>query len=712
MKKQALISIIIGFCLFTSGNSFAQDRNYDVSGEIELGGMFLKENGNSAKFKEYRDIDDGVIGHFRFDAAKDGNYLTLLGENVGLTKHHVGLDDQFFMLKGGKYDSYKYSLFYNETPHNLSFDARTFFTGVGGSNLTFTGAPPTPANFRALYTNSFDYRVNRRDYGAAVELSFNTPFYLSVAVTENDKKGLQPLGAAAAGPGGAAVELPMPVQYFTKNFNVEAGYRTKNVIFSIDGMVSDFDNSNQYLTWTDPALVTLGVANRTQISSIAPDNTFWRIGGKFLARLPLDSTLTLKGSYARSENDIPLLTSIVTSTTTAAVPAGTLLALGNADTFNGRYTYTTVSADVTTHPVAPLDVRLFYNFLNRGNDSTTITFTNPFTGDTSTNDIFSYSKHDAGFEFGYRFPLKTKAVAGYEYTRVNRQPDVRPDAVNTTDNKVFVQVKNSFFEFLTGRVRYSHLERRSDFENQDAGADPTDQDFVQRFFRRFDATDKSQDAVKLTLEIMPSDNLQIGVEYAFRLNDYTETFLGRNKDKRHEVYVDATYTWPERVSISGYFDYERAITDSSHRNFTTSADPTVPPTTTNYNWSATLKDDNYAYGFGVNVPILKNRLNIVAAWGYEKADGHAEFASQDNIVSLVNIGNYDDYTKKAINAKAIYRLNRNVDVTAGYAYERLKYNDISYAGYTLVPGTAFLTGAYADHDYEAHLWFMSATYRF
>jgi hypothetical protein len=190
---------------------------------------------------------------------------------------------------------------------------------------------------------------------------------------------------------------------------------------------------------------------------------------------------------------------------------------------------------------------------------------------------------------------------------------------------------------------------------------------------------------------------------------------------RHEVYVDAGYTWPGKFRISGYFDYESVTTDSNHRNFqagTNTASPFVPPTATSYNWKAKLVDHNYAYGFGVEVPVLKDKLDLVASWGYEKANGDADFVSQNNVVALYNIGNYDNYTKKAINVKMIYKVNKNLNITAGYAYEKYRYNDAATDGYLFVVPAAnpvnnnYLTGVGIDQNYEANVWFLTATYKF
>ena len=62
--------------------------------------------------------------------------------------------------------------------------------------------------------------------------------------------------------------------------------------------------------------------------------------------------------------------------------------------------------------------------------------------------------------------------------------------------------------------------------------------------------------------------------------------------------------------------------------------------------------------------------------------------------------------------KALYALTENLDLTLGYMYEKMKYDDLQYEGYTYQPNGSYLTGAYLDHDYEAHVGYFTVKYNF
>lgn len=653
------------------GAATAYGAETAVSGDVSLGGRLVAGENQSAKFREYRDLDDGVFGSFMVELYKEGCFINLKGENVGLTDEHVGLDDQSYKLKGGKFESFKYSLFYDEIPHNLSFHNRTFFTGVGSNNLvgTFSASPNA-------WPSRFDYAIQRRNYGGGIELSLNTPFYFSAKVIQQDTKGLKPLGATTAATTGPFYEMPEPVDYRTFNTFLETGYRTNKLILSLDGMLSIFNNKNDYLSWS-------GRSN-----SLPPDNGYWKIGGQAAIKLPLKSTLAVRASHAQLENEPNLITT---------------------DTFKGDVTYTSASAALSSNPIKPLDTKIFFNYLRKDNDSNTFTFAGAQT------EVFHYKKLNGGLDIGYRLPLGTKANTGYEYMKVDR---VRQDASTTEDHIVYAQLKNDYLDMVSAKVRYQYLNRGAEFDKWAVGTG-SDTATLGRFERRFDVTDKTQHAVKAGVELTPLEHLEMGIEYAYKIDDYDvdQTKLGRTLLKRHEVLFDAAYELPGVFKVSGYFDYEKVKDESNHRYFQTGGNPdpssgtTISGTTyTSYNWSATLNDENIGYGAAVEVPIVKDKLDFLTSWDYARADGKVVFRPSGP--ALVFIDHYDDYVKKTLNAKFICKLTRELKLTAGYLYENYEYVDQEFDGYQFVLGTNAFSGAYADHDYEAHVGYLMASYRF
>ena len=64
---------------------------------------------------------------------------------------------------------------------------------------------------------------------------------------------------------------------------------------------------------------------------------------------------------------------------------------------------------------------------------------------------------------------------------------------------------------------------------------------------------------------------------------------------------------------------------------------------------------------------------------------------------------------------AIYKVDKNFDLTLGYAYEKYSYSDAQLNGYnyTQITGGAanYLSGAYANPNYNANIFYVSLKYK-
>ena len=87
-----------------------------------------------------------------------------------------------------------------------------------------------------------------------------------------------------------------------------------------------------------------------------------------------------------------------------------------------------------------------------------------------------------------------------------------------------------------------------------------------------------------------------------------------------------------------------------------------------------------------------------------------------SVANAQNITNYDDFQKRALNIKATYRAQKNVDITLGAAYEKYSYSDIQMDGYiyNLKTGSNqnYLSGAYANPSYRVNIIYGMIAYRF
>ena len=653
---------------------------------VEVEGKVADVSGNQSKFIEYRDIGSGVTGNFLLDWMDErGYFLNLSGSKIGFNAEEEEIQrDSEVLFNVGLRDQFKYSLFYKETPHNLSLGARSAFTNVGSTALQSTlpsfanDQASIPAASLAEYYNkpTFDYTMDRRDYGAEMELSFGTPFFLKARFEHNETNGLLPVGTMfTVSSVSGSKELPAPIDYSSDNVYLTAGYRSSNLIATLDGTISDFKNSNSSFSY-HYSNTTLA-ANPTQRTYLAPDSMHYKVGGNVMYRMPFwSSTLMARASHSISENTI-------------STREETGVNLDNSGSFDGKITYTTVSAAITSSPTKALDTKIYLNYLDKNNESS-----DPFRYHTAVynsalglTEKFDYSKLNGGFDIGYKLPAKTKLSAGYEYLRIKRvmhAPDltnssswgVRNDAPKTEDHIVYLQAKNELLDWMTAKVRYERLFRSSDFRG-DLFAGLTDNRLIKAFWRPADTADKTQDMVKVGLDFEPTSNLSVGVEYSLKYNDYTDSILGMQRDTRNEFYADANYQIA-MVKLQPYVELEVVNNNSKHRRYQTAGAATPFSSTnnsTNYNWSSDRKDVNYALGINTDVDIIKDKLTFAAGYRFERASGEQDFTTSVTINTLFNNKYVDNYTKNSLSTNLKYNVTKNLHVGLGYLFESLRYTD-------------------------------------
>ena len=584
MKNISLLLFAAMLLLLTGSRSIAADDR-QIRGSVDLGGRIVDNEDKSAKFQEYRDLDDGIFGSFNIEYFKDAYFFGAEGKNVGL-------DDQFYQLTGGSYEKFKYLFFYNEIPHNLSFGARSFYSGIGSDNLTIDVS--TPAN-QATWT-AFDYKVDTKKYGGDVQFSLAAPFFFGFGVNREEKDGLKPLGSGSFN---GVVEMPEPVDYTTDNFTVNGGYRSENFTFKLSGLYSTFKNDNNFLNWENPFTAA------TETNSLPADNDYAKIAANLIWRqLPLMSTLYVNGSYTNLSSDFSV------DEIGAAIPAGL-----NQTTFDGDISTTRLSASFSSHPVEKLDTRLFYEYYDRNNDSSVIEYDDG----GNANHLLDYTKNKAGFDTDYKLPAHTKINGGYYYENVDRSN--RPDGDSTDDNLVYLKLKNNSLDFVTAKIEYTYLNRDTDENHDLTGLAITDAEYIEQFVQRYDVVSKSKNALKFALEVSPIDRLDFGLSYTYVDNDYDDVTLGRTSDTGHEVYFDFMWRAARIFNLSGFAGYESYQADSNHYNFSPgqSADPTIDDLIpASYRWYQSMDTDFWTVGLAGKMPLMGDRLHAESVLAISK----------------------------------------------------------------------------------------------
>jgi MtrB/PioB family decaheme-associated outer membrane protein len=703
MNKK-LICILVSN-LFAVAPAFAEGDDFRIFGTFGLGGITVDDHNaaDASKLNEYRDLGNGVLANFDVRGRSKGYWLDAFGENLGR-------DDQYLNFRGGMYDVFKYRLYSDSLKHNFLFNGITPYANAGSTAATATFPQLDPNTW-----NSVDIGYKRRDDGMYFEFQGASPWYFRAEGNQVTWKGTKP-GASSQGtsPGNGYVDLSFPVDYKTTNASLEAGYDTKTMHFDLSWMTSKFDNSNESITWTNGYF-----GNGTDRTYLAPDNKYSRFAGNATIRgLPWSSTIAARFTSDELTSDATLGTSVLNTTT-----GGSALTGPNVDTFNGKIRNDTFTLAWAAAPTKGLDTRVYYNYRKRDNESTQVSYNSTAIPGPFENEAFAYKKNNYGFDVYYRLSRGNRFGGGWDYLDTKREG--RFDYDSSKESRWFAEWKNSTLEDLALRLKYTYLDRSSNFLLGDSGTGTTDPNYENRYVTAFDLSNVNQDQWKLTLDYSPVEFVDLSFEGISKNNKYKDNVLGRLKDDRSEVFVSAAYTVPGGIRLSVFADAEEIKYDSTHRiigsGSTTGAyEPASPPTGSNYNWSGTIKDRNSAYGIAVDVPV-SSKLVVKASAIYYKTDGSVDLALQDGVPSSVvrpaPIPTWDDTKRTSFNIKAVYALNKSWSLTGGYAYEKYEYHDTQYDGYRYtIPSSSnqnsYLDGVYAFQPYRANIFYGLATYHF
>ena len=714
MKAKVFILLLIS-SLISFLNASAEEKT--ISGDVTVTGQHLNINGEKAKFNEYRDIRDGFTGDAEFQYEKDKYYIDLKGTDVGRKT-------QNYELSGGKWGSFKYDFSYDQLPHNFTYGAKTFYTGVGGANLTYPTHPPSTD---ISTWNTFDYSLERRNYTGGFKFDLLKPFYFDVSISKETKKGIYPIGTAGTSPGGIAIELPAPIDFVTDNIKIGAGYVKNPLSLSLSYSYSKFESDNGNLNFRNPA--TTDTAATTDTFVLPKDNSYYQLDFKGALKLPLNSKFNVDLASSRAKADAHLFDSYVAAVTAGTSNIGTQGRTGitlSDNVFNGKVDTQSYNFVLTSNPFYFLDGKAFYKDYKKDNKSDKITTTDATAlPATFANDLFGYQKEKYGVGLGFRLPASVYLSGGYTHGKIKRD---REDIPKNDDDIINIDLRWSGLDFMVAKVGYERLQRKAEFEEPTVTS-ASDSANIERFIRRFDVAARDQDKYKASIDFFPIENLTFSLGYRHKNTDYKDTILGLHKAKSDEFNIDADYLIGKRVRLFGYFDYEYAKLDQFQRQLpspTTLYDPASPPTPTAFNWTVTETDKNYAYGVGTDIYILPNKFTLKLQYSYWKSDGSADYTyllgsnplpsgrTQDNI----DISTLDNYKTTYYLAKVIYNVTNYLSLAAGYAYEKYVFDDAQYNGYNYVPTSStgstlgYLTGAYSNPSYRANVVFFSAAYKF
>ncbi|MGZ5040283.1 MAG: MtrB/PioB family outer membrane beta-barrel protein [Usitatibacter sp.] len=273
---------------------------WKTSGFFELGGLHTSGDDRSRGFLNYQDLRSGAyLDTFAVSSEKrsEARFVESVGGGVG--RH-----DQFYTVQFGRYNDWKVTAFYDETPQVFTTTYRSLWNGMGSGSLALASLAPggtrdantTQANIRATLTgtDSSELEIVRKKAGARLDMYVFDSWKVYASLTDEKRKGSKPFGAVFGGGGGGGnIEIPESVDYDTIDLAAGLQWNGASSSFNLRASASFFRNDIDTMTVENPLFITLNGTNGLSPASftqarfdLPPDNQAYNVKGEYARAFP------------------------------------------------------------------------------------------------------------------------------------------------------------------------------------------------------------------------------------------------------------------------------------------------------------------------------------------------------------------------------------------------------------------------------------------
>jgi hypothetical protein len=386
------------------GEADSKSAQWITSGFAEVGGLAVTGDEKAALFRQYKDLKDGAylnVFGLSMHKPRDARFIEASGGAVGM-------DDQFYRLRFGRYNDWKVTAWYDGIPHVSTTTYRSVWEGVGSPNLTLAGLMPggsasanaTQANINAALaaTPQRELETLRKKAGVRIDKHVSETWNVYASFTNEKREGAQPFAAVFGGGGGGGnMELPESIDSTTRDFVAGAQYSDRLTSFNVRVAASFFSNDIDTLTFQNPLYISLNgtsglapTAFTTGRFDLAPDNQQYNVKAEFARALPdfYRGTFTATAALGTMrQNDRLIAPSEFTlaggTTSPGGVPLTNLWNTTGAlsrDHAEARVDTRLVDLGVVLRPLSALDVRGKLRYYETLNSTPQYFSCNPLTG--------------------------------------------------------------------------------------------------------------------------------------------------------------------------------------------------------------------------------------------------------------------------------------------------------------------------------------------
>ena len=571
------------------------------------------------------------------------------------------------------------------------------------------------------------------------------------------------VSARGAAPSASPTSRKFPGQstYDTRELRISAEHARPESRVSVNAgyRLSFFDNHIDSLTFDNPFRVedsappfafasTSGAGPATGRIALYPSNEYHEGSVSTVVKnLPARGVLSAfvsAGFMRQNERLIPFSTNSDAFLTAAdgrrfratdpsGLPRATAEASMNTQTAQVRW---------TSQPVKKLRVAGQYRLFALQNDAAPFVFpefvredADPRPTEGTPGGMFraiaaDYNQHSASVDTTYALTADSRLGVSYTFDRMNRS---RREVESMNDHRVKVSFDQRAASWLDLRTSYTYTDRStSDYDfAQYQRAQGLDDRPMMPFLRKFDEAALRRHDAQVIATVTRGD-ISVSGQGVYGYTDYHESPFGVLDDRHVLGSVDVSYALAERVSVFADYSYERFTNHMRARQWIPLCGEGVfPPchplgpgdpyrTDTGFesanNWENRSRDDIQGAGLGLDVQLIPGRLRGQLQYTFTKTDGQWLFDSPIGGATDLNpfdpapAEQVDDVRWHALNPELEVQLTERFAVTVAYSYERWSVSDFNYEGFSnvplmigAIPVVPVFTGAILPPTYDNHV---------
>lgn len=742
------------------------------SSTVEAGVIYV--NRDSAKFGEYNGL-----GKSRANAAANidlkggGSYdsesayrWSVTGRDLGLRTRNLGVD-------AGEQGRFRVTYTYDELQRRFADDYQTFYNGAGTGALTLPSTFVTPAsqrlsantttpagalsnwaNIQSPYATAacattggvpsaacrgpgylipaamheFDVGTQRAKHNLGLSVIVAPGWEVTASAAHEVKDGTKLTGVAFGGPA-RGVMVPEPINSSTDQVRAAVAYVGEKSHFSAGYYGSFYKNNTNVWSVENPYQGNLLATSFNNTAKLvgAPDNEAHRLSLSGGYNFSNTTRLVVNGNYQRMTQNEAFL---------SGLPSTWIIPVTSA---NAKVIDTSLNATLTTRPMKDLGLSATYKYEDR-NNQTPINDFRVSGGDAAsapsqfTNEPLNRRMHQVILDADYAFARRQGVKLGYEWQQVHRSADGHENpfrADTARENTLRLDYRNNVGERVTGRVGYSHAQRRmSEYEDNVLLPVPTvaplpAADPLLPGFRQFFLSDRDRDQIRSAFNFQVTDafSLQAGIDY--NRDQYKNSKYGLKNAESVIYKLDGAFVASETLTFNAFYTFEdrksqldslvigrgtsvtildapaHAAGAACRGYFAASGHlPSDEGTDVCREWSEKQKDRVHTFGFGAKASsLLGGKLDLGFDLAYSRSrtpidvSGGAYFGNGNPAAAPTASNPYNniwiaaqsfpDITSNILDLRlnGTYKIDKASSIRVAYLYRRLRSADWQYDAY-------------------------------